>query len=246
MHFSFLINCDPFETLGGSCDRDLLNTVLYLDDRFGSQGTFSHQIFVPRKSVSKFKHLEGSSRLTVHTLEANKDTSLLSKLQASIQKIPKGSVVVVLVSGHGYQRRESTRGNETDGMDEFIRIHTKGGERCAVTDDELYKAIVAPCPEGVNMVLLADTCHSGTLFDLDSSEDKKNVVSFAACTDSQLSSCDIGERGFGGSLTAHILENDRLKRLVDDLQSKHQVLDEMSPILAKLRQKCVMMMMQQH
>eukprot|EP00928_Gymnodinium_smaydae_P098805 TRINITY_DN9267_c0_g1_i5.p1 TRINITY_DN9267_c0_g1~~TRINITY_DN9267_c0_g1_i5.p1 ORF type:complete len:350 (-),score=48.20 TRINITY_DN9267_c0_g1_i5:272-1321(-) len=67
-------------------------------------------------------------------------------------------------SGHGTQIKDQN-GDEADGMDEAlcpVDFETSGMLR----DDDLYKTLVKPLGEGVQLTCLIDCCHSATVLDL--------------------------------------------------------------------------------
>lgn len=73
----------------------------------------------------------------------------------------RGDLVVITFSGHGTYVPD-TNGDELDGLDEGLCPHdiqTGGG---ALLDDELH-ALFAARPAGVRLVLISDSCHSGTV-----------------------------------------------------------------------------------
>lgn len=72
----------------------------------------------------------------------------------------KGDTVVISFSGHGTYVPD-LNGDELDGLDEALcphYIHSAG----AFTDDEIQEIFAARKP-GVRLVLIADSCHSGTV-----------------------------------------------------------------------------------
>lgn len=78
-----------------------------------------------------------------------------------IGKASKGDSLVITFSGHGtYQPDED--GDEVDGLDEALcpyDLQTKGE---ALIDDEI-KTIFGARKAGVRIVLISDSCHSGTV-----------------------------------------------------------------------------------
>ncbi len=203
MKVGFLLECDPGTTLGGSCLRDVKNMESHLKLRCGFD--------------------------TIHTFTTNnrygqpaiKFTESLKQFVASTDNTPENSVVI-LVSGHGFSTSDRN-GDESDGMDEMINIGSR-----TIIDDELYNIVSQlKC----RAILLSDTCHSGTMFDMpfvtndhaktfiDKHHNTKanigNIISLSACSDQQLSMCDIGDiAGFGGSLTVSVLEPGVLEDIV--------------------------------
>lgn len=226
----FLLECDPGTTLGGSCLRDVKNMEQHLKTRCGFD--------------------------TIHTFTtggkygqpANKFIDALKQFATSCDNADD-NLIVVLVSGHGFQTPDRN-GDETDGMDEMINIGSR-----TIIDDELNAVVLQfKC----KAILLSDTCHSGTMFDLpfvttdngkmfiDKFRNTKttmgNIISLSACSDQQLSMCDIGDlAGFGGSLTVSILEPNVLEDVVSFDTSR--ILKGYASIknrVRKLNQQCVL------
>jgi hypothetical protein len=194
---AILLECDPGNTLGGSCIRDVHNMSKALTER----GFICHMMLSADRTSSKF--LERITELAGGEYD----------------------MLVVLISGHGFGTSDqATTGDEVDGQDEMI--HTTGG---VIIDDQIYAALQSATRHIKQMVLLSDTCQSGTMFDLPYRLDRSNrldrvrnavlntrriidpdfcpAISISACSDSQSSMCDIGETtGFGGSLTTAVLD----------------------------------------
>lgn len=78
-----------------------------------------------------------------------------------IGKAAKGDTLVITFSGHGTYQPD-TDGDEADGLDEALcpyDLQTKGE---ALTDDEIRDLFLTR-KAGVRIVLLSDSCHSGTV-----------------------------------------------------------------------------------
>ncbi|WP_153799397.1 caspase family protein [Foetidibacter luteolus] len=89
-----------------------------------------------------------------------KRQSMLTAIQAVIDKAHKGDSVVLQYSGHGSYVPDED-GDEPDGTDECLcpyDINTKG----PITDDELFD-IFSSKEKGVKLVMISDSCHSGTV-----------------------------------------------------------------------------------
>ena len=99
-----------------------------------------------------------------------------------------------------------------------------------IVDNEMYSLLVSKLSFTKRTICLADTCHSGTIFD--NTVNNTNVYSISACLDNQLDSCDIGNNtGFGGALTVHLLDepnaistlllgnNDDIKNLIKKIEN---------------------------
>lgn len=74
------------------------------------------------------------------------------------------SRLVFQFSGHGGQVPD-TDGDEEDAKDETI-IPCDYQSAGQITDDDLFKMLVKPLPEGVLLTAIMDCCHSGTGMDL--------------------------------------------------------------------------------
>jgi hypothetical protein len=78
-----------------------------------------------------------------------------------IGKASKGDSLVITFSGHGtYQPDED--GDEADGLDEALCPYDLQTNGAALIDDEI-KSIFGARKAGVRIVLISDSCHSGTV-----------------------------------------------------------------------------------
>ena len=88
-------------------------------------------------------------------------TAMVKAMNDLIGKASKGDSLVITFSGHGtYQPDED--GDEVDGLDEALcpyDLQTKGE---ALIDDEI-RSIFGARKAGVRIVLISDSCHSGTV-----------------------------------------------------------------------------------
>lgn len=102
--------------------------------------------------------------------------NILGKLKNLVDSARVGDTLMFHYSGHGSQV-EDLHGDEEDGMDETIcpldyatsRIVLVNGVRrrvdSQITDDEIHD-IISKVPRGAKFLMLADSCHSGTIADL--------------------------------------------------------------------------------
>jgi hypothetical protein len=202
---AILIECDPGNTLGGSCVRDVHNIAKKLIE-FG----------VNRDDIEIL--LTDLSKKSLDNITYSHSKHLIETLDNLI--LDCGDTLIVLLSGHGFTKRDSSN-DEIDGVDEYVNVGIQ------IVDDMLYKHIILKHNvDNINILMLSDTCHSGTMFDLPyrcdvmngnkvtkiskwSDNLKLKAISLSACLDSQLSMCDIGNKaGYGGSLTVSLLEYD--------------------------------------
>jgi len=221
----FLIECDPGNSLGGSCIRDLYNTANHMN--------YSNIYVFTTNKPDKKKFPIHSEFFILNILN----------LKKCMSKIKNKSTIIVLISGHGYQMKDR-EGDELDGMDEYIKDKQE-----IIKDDQLREIFICPLinKSQINFIGLVDTCHSGTMFDLDYSYNGQrwlkdtnraainvDAISLSACRDNQLDNCDIGNIGYGGALTVHLLDNNFLK---DIINKKHiEVYNKLKIIFKKLGQ----------
>ena len=78
-----------------------------------------------------------------------------------------GDLVVLTYAGHGSQEPERVAGSEADGQDEVLLLggfSERGpGTRERLIDYELNQWLTDAGAKGVEVLFVADTCHSGTL-----------------------------------------------------------------------------------
>lgn len=176
--YSLLYNCDPSNSLGGSCNRDIKNVANLLNSLDGYQ----HRTHLNPEKLP-FKEI----------------------CQEFIAGINTDEIVIVYLSGHGYQTKDTSK-DERDGYDEYIM--TKFG---MVLDDDINRYLIQQLPKNIKFIGISDTCHSATMFDLDNEiklDSKYNRLSIGACLDFELENCNVGnEVGFGGALTIELLES---------------------------------------
>jgi hypothetical protein len=87
--------------------------------------------------------------------------ALVEAFHAVIGGAASGDTVVITFSGHGTYVPD-TNGDEIDGLDEALcpyDLQTGGG---ALIDDDIH-AMFASRKSGVRIVLISDSCHSGTV-----------------------------------------------------------------------------------
>ncbi|HZD42201.1 MAG TPA: caspase family protein [Terriglobales bacterium] len=86
--------------------------------------------------------------------------NIRAALKSTIAEGIRGDMIVIQYSGHGSYVPDEN-GDEPDGMDECIcpyDIHSKG----PITDDELFE-IYSAKQRGVKLVVISDSCHSGSV-----------------------------------------------------------------------------------
>lgn len=74
--------------------------------------------------------------------------------------------LVITYAGHGGQEPERIEGDERDGLDEvllFPEFQTAGGGNAERLPDNEMRTLLESIPSNVQIVLLVDACHSGTM-----------------------------------------------------------------------------------
>jgi hypothetical protein len=169
------------------------------------------------------------SRFTTKNITFDKLNNYKSAFSTFTNNVKSNDYAIILVSGHGYQTASKT-GEEADKLDEYISYN--GG---IILDNELNLLLVSKLSKTKRTFCLGDTCHSGTLFDINNTV--PNVCSLSACLDNQLASCDIGyNAGFGGALTVQLLDiTNSIKTLLMGQKN------EIDTLVSKLSSKLILL-----
>jgi hypothetical protein len=93
---------------------------------------------------------------------AQDKSGLRKYMQWLVKGARTGDQLFFHFTGHGLQM-EDTGSDELDGMDECLVAADNLDYYC---DDEIYKDLIAPLPEGVTFNAVVDCCHSEGMFDL--------------------------------------------------------------------------------
>ncbi|KAJ3206960.1 Ca(2+)-dependent cysteine protease [Dinochytrium kinnereticum] len=143
------------------------------------------------------------TNVTLLTQDPNQDTQgpatkfqIMTHLMDMAEHAQPGDHLIFYFSGHGGQKEEDVGGDELDGFDEFIA--TEDGKKIMDND---FKDILEQLPEGCRFTLLSDSCHSGTLADLDNSNILADVVSITAAPDHTTTSGSVDGGQFTKCLT---------------------------------------------
>ena len=83
-------------------------------------------------------------------------SAVSAALTDAAKKLSKGDLLFVTYSGHGGQVRDAN-GDDADGMDETWVLYDR-----QLVDDELY-TMWGKFKPGVRIIVLSDSCHSGTV-----------------------------------------------------------------------------------
>jgi hypothetical protein len=145
-------------------------------------------------------------------------TSICSDIKKFVTALPKNANLLFVISGHGYSTVLSHRSHlELNGRSEYIKSSTG-----SVYDYQLYDALYSDMDASVHSMCLIDTCHSGTMLDLENvsfdggivfqrsrvpSRSRPNSICISACSDNEMAGEDISEfGGWGGKLICTFLD----------------------------------------
>lgn len=87
--------------------------------------------------------------------------AMVAAMGSLISKAAKNDSLVITFSGHGTYQPD-TNGDEVDGLDEALCPYDLQTNGAALIDDEI-KTLFETRKAGVRIVLIADSCHSGTV-----------------------------------------------------------------------------------
>lgn len=125
---------------------------------------------------------------TLKTAQATR-SAVLNKIQTLKATLQPGDIFVFYYSGHGAQTTD-LNGDESDGNDECLVTYDMD-----IIDDDL-NAIWTTFPAGVRIVMVSDSCHSGTVYkntdvgfklDLDEKAMQAELIHIGGCRDNQYS-----------------------------------------------------------
>jgi len=228
---AILIECDNARSLGGSCERDLCVIRGNLLEIYGADNI---DIYVLTNNLKYF-----TDRRISHLMD-NSITNfknILSKVSTKLY---------IHISGHGYQGND-VQHNELDGRCEQIVLSSG-----VMTDYNFYDCLKQYVGQNTMIRVSVDTCHSGTFSNFAFQQTDRlidavkrptpyftNAYSLSACSDSQLDSCDIGDHGFGGGLTCHLVDNNNLAEFLngDPVKARNRLI----PILKMLHQDPILL-----
>jgi len=112
------------------------------------------------RAMLRIAQVEGYATKTLYTRDATSH-AVLAAIADAATSVPPGGFFLMTYAGHGGQvpnGQGPTADSESDGRDETWALYDR-----MLIDDELSDAFSAFLP-GVNIVLLSDSCHSGTVY----------------------------------------------------------------------------------
>jgi len=127
-------------------------------------------------------------------------------IQELLSRCEEGDTFVFYYSGHGTQLGQTDGGEEADNEeDDAYCFQDESGQidfNSCWSDDDFSEFLSDQIPEGVNVIVLSDCCHSDTICDFSKQLWKdKEAISISGCLDKQTS----GDIGKGGIFTHSML-----------------------------------------
>jgi metacaspase-1 len=107
------------------------------------------------KDMATLAAAQGFKDRTILLTKQATAKAVLDRIDAAAKKLVTGDIFFLSNSSHGGQV-EDTNGDDKDGMDETWVMYDR-----MIVDDELY-ACWAKFKKGVRIIVLSDSCHSGT------------------------------------------------------------------------------------
>jgi hypothetical protein len=164
---------------------------------------FDYRLGCCELDVDKMENILKPCGVKTVVLKTSRATSemILAKLREAAGTLTAGDLFVFYFSGHGSQTPD-TDGDEEDKMDETLIVYDRH-----IIDDELGRIWITFAP-GVRIVMLSDSCHSGTVYKAmtamapkisfpamdkdDAAKMKAQLIHFGACSDKAESGAYLG------------------------------------------------------
>ncbi|KAJ7034034.1 caspase domain-containing protein [Mycena alexandri] len=90
--------------------------------------------------------------------------NILRAIADFVKDVKEGDRLVFHYAGHSTQVENLRSNSEEDGKDECLV--PMDGEENMIVDNELHDCLIKPLPYGSHLVAILDTCHAGSLLDL--------------------------------------------------------------------------------
>jgi len=140
---------------------------------------------------------------TLYDREATKN-NVARAIQEVGRDCAVGDYFIFFYAGHGCQLPDQD-GDEQDGKDDaYCLVDANGDLKAAafLRDDDFARMVTTCVARGVNILVISDCCHSGSVADFNKNEWKgHNAVSMSGCQDKETS----GDTGKGGIFTHSLL-----------------------------------------
>jgi len=144
--------------------------------------------------------------------------AVMNAVQQVGSRCAPNDMFILNYSGHGTSVTD-TNGDEVDGKDEAYVLCDESGQcipptdNSLMTDDEIADCLMRCVAPDVQILVISDCCHSGTMCDFTNQKwHSRPAISISGCRDSQTS----GDTGNGGICTHSILMS------VQNMQDKNK------------------------
>jgi hypothetical protein len=141
-------------------------------------------------------------------------SNILKYLIQELDILDSSDVFIFHFSGHGSNVKDLNR-DELDKKDEVIVPI----DYDFIIDDELYKTIYSHLKPNISYIFLFDSCHSGTMLDLqytilennktiinNKNKNNFNIISISGCKDDQYSADAFIDNNYAGAMTTSFLK----------------------------------------
>ena len=152
---------------GAPARAEVYGLVVGIDDYIGTNNDLAGAVNDARDIAQALKKAGAARVITLVDDQATKDT-IVETWNALVGLAKKGDTIVFSYAGHGGQEPEPPgRNGEEDGLNENFLLAkyqpTGIGTRERIVDDEIFEWLTAAEAKGITVVLVADSCHSGTM-----------------------------------------------------------------------------------
>lgn len=162
---ALFVLCALYSNAGAS---NLYGLIIGIDDYLGTENDLQGAVNDAR-DLAQALHKAGAKE--VHLLLDRKATksAITRAWYGLVAKARQGDTIILTYSGHGSQEPEPKgRGGEVDGLNEnfLLANFSIDGPGLAerIVDDEIFAWLMAADQRGINVIFVADSCHSGTMF----------------------------------------------------------------------------------
>ena len=114
--YGIFIEADPTNSLGGSCIRDLYNLAKHISNINKSTNYNCNHLYI----LTNHDLLDKRDRFPKENISFHIINDIISQVNSFIQNIPKNTILILFISGHGYQTFDNS-GDEIDNLDEYVK-----------------------------------------------------------------------------------------------------------------------------
>lgn len=160
---AWLFSCSATPASAG----DVYGLVIGINDYLGEKNDLEGSVNDANDIESGLATVKAKHVVKLLDAEATKD-AITGNYALLVDEAKPGDTLVVSFSGHGSQEPEPPdRHGEADGKNETLLLAsytTKGpGTKERILDDEIFEWLKRADDKGIRVVLVVDSCHSGTL-----------------------------------------------------------------------------------